>query len=236
MKKHQFPLEKSFGNYKNKTNRIYCEPIFYNFFHGEKEVKNFSLTKKKPLKWESGMYLLNSEKNKKETNSWWKIAEKAFTSNKNDFYESFKRKPKHVFESVFIEANRFKDCSTVKEGILIKIKRFTDDEGIVIGFVELFTNLNEPTLDAFGKQKRSSKKENLLKANKLGALIVKSRKNDSIVFNIGSGFSESQRVFYWETRDNLIGKFVKYKYFEIGETGVPRFPTFVEFREVDDIS
>ena len=55
-------------------------------------------------------------------------------------------------------------------------------------------------------------------------------KGDIYTNNIGSGFSDEEREYYWEHKDELIGKVVTIKYFEItkneqGGFGF-RFPTW----------
>jgi DNA ligase 1 len=122
--------------------------------------------------------------------------------------------------------------STLKEGSLVKMKKFDDDEAIVIGFSELQKNTNEKTKDEFGYAKRSSHKEGKIGKDTLGSLEVNL---NGIHFSIGSGFTMEQRKEYWNDRDNLIGKIVKFKYFSLGMKEAPRFPTFLGFRHNDDM-
>nr|DAV24820.1 MAG TPA: adenylation DNA ligase-like protein [Caudoviricetes sp.] len=122
--------------------------------------------------------------------------------------------------------------STTKEGGLLKIKRFEDDEAVVIGCEELMTNLNEQELDNLGHKVRSSKKEGLVPAGKLGALIVKHKTFGE--FKIGSGFTEDTRIKLWRERDELKGRLVKFKYQPSGVKDKPRFPVFLGFRNKID--
>ena len=122
--------------------------------------------------------------------------------------------------------------STTKEGGLLKIKRFEDDEAVVIGVEELMTNLNEQELDNLGHKVRSSKKEGLVPAGKLGALIVKHKTFGE--FKIGSGFTEDARVKLWRERDELKGRLAKFKYQPSGVKDKPRFPVFLGFRNKID--
>ena len=62
--------------------------------------------------------------------------------------------------------------STFKEGYLLKLKKFLDDEAVVIGFEERLHNTNEKESDERVYAKRSSKKEGMVRANTLGSLIV----------------------------------------------------------------
>jgi len=122
--------------------------------------------------------------------------------------------------------------STLKEGSLVKMKKFDDDEAIVIGFNELTKNTNEKTKDEFGYTKRSSHKSGKVDQDTLGSLGVNW---NGIHFSIGSGFTAEQRKEFWNNRDTLMGKIVKFKYFATGMKEAPRFPIFLGFRHPDDM-
>lgn len=124
--------------------------------------------------------------------------------------------------------------SGVKEGILLKVKRFVDNEAIVLDFEELMHNDNEKTRDAFGLAERSSAKANLVPAGMLGSLLVRDVKT-GIEFGIGSGFDQQTRIDIWQNRNKYVGKLVKYKSFAQGVKDAPRFPTFLGFRHEDDL-
>lgn len=113
--------------------------------------------------------------------------------------------------------------STMKEGYLLKVKTFLDDEAVVIGFEEKMTNTNTKETDERGYSKRSSKKEGLFPANTLGSLQVDW---NGVVFNIGSGFNDEQRKEIWDNQEKYLGKLVTFKYQELSSYGVPRFPVF----------
>lgn len=118
--------------------------------------------------------------------------------------------------------------STFKEGYLLKLKRFLDDEAVIIGFEEKMTNTNTKEVDERGYTKRSSKKEGLVPANTLGSLQVDW---NGVIFNIGSGFNDEQRKEIWDNKDKYLGKLVTFRYQELSSYGVPRFPTFKWVRE-----
>jgi len=125
--------------------------------------------------------------------------------------------------------------SSVKDGIIGKLKRFTDSEAIITGFEELLHNNNEATKDEFGRTERSSHKENLVGAGTLGALLVVD-KETGVAFKIGTGFDAATRKLLWEQGGELIGKLAKYKSFKIGEKDAPRFPVFLGLRDEEDMS
>lgn len=117
---------------------------------------------------------------------------------------------------------------TLKSQALMKLKKFYDDEAVVIGFEEKLTNTNVKEKDERGYSKRSSKQEGMVPANTLGALVVKWR---DVEFKIGSGYTDVQRQDIWDNRNNLLGKLVTYKFQELSKYGIPRFPVWKCFRE-----
>ena len=127
--------------------------------------------------------------------------------------------------------------STVKEGALLKLKRFKDAEALIIGFEEQMHNTNEAQIDALGHAERSAKKEGLVGANTLGALIVQGVGDvyNKVQFNIGTGFDAKMRQDIWLNRSRYLGSFVKYKYFETGSINAPRFPVFLGVRWKGDL-
>lgn len=122
--------------------------------------------------------------------------------------------------------------STTKEGILLKLKRFTDSEFEVIGYEERQHNGNEATTNELGRTKRSSHKANKSGLGDLGALVLQGA---GFTFNCGTGFDDATRKALWAIRDNgLVGRIAKIKHFEIGAKTAPRHPVFLGFRnEID---
>ena len=134
--------------------------------------------------------------------------------------------------------------STLKEGILLKLKRFNQDEAVVVGFEERMHNANEAKKDALGRTERSTHKENLIGRGDLGAVRVLFQKpgmdpdmtGSAVEFTIGSGFTDAERAEIWNNKDKYLGKIVTFKHFTIGNYDAPRFPTFVGFRDPNDMS
>src|SRR5579859_6030776 len=107
--------------------------------------------------------------------------------------------------------------STLREGGLIKVKRFKDGEAVVIGFQELMHNANAQQRDKLGRSKRSTHKTGMMPMGVLGNLLVRDCKT-KVTFNIGSGFTAEERKQLWETaRNRLMNRVVKYKYFPTGD-------------------
>lgn len=122
--------------------------------------------------------------------------------------------------------------STVKEGYLLKLKRFVDAEATVIGFEERMHNGNEATTNELGRTKRSSHQAGKSGRGDLGALVC--RTADGVEFNIGTGFTDSDRAAVWNGRDQFLGKLAKYKFFPVGQKEAPRHPVFLGWRDRSD--
>jgi DNA ligase-1 len=101
--------------------------------------------------------------------------------------------------------------STVKEGLLLKVKRFVDNEATIIGYVE-----GEGKLEGM-----------------LGKFVCQTE--EGVVFGVGSGYSEALRQELWSVRDEMIGQLLKFKHFEVGAKDAPRFPTFIGIRDRSDL-
>jgi DNA ligase-1 len=127
--------------------------------------------------------------------------------------------------------------SSVKEGYLLKLKRFKDAEAEIVGFEEEQENTNEAKTNALGRTERSSKKEGMIGKGTLGKFEVLgvSGPHRGINFSIGGGFTAVMREEYWKNRKKLIGKIVKFKYFPSGSKDRPRFPVFLGFRDKADM-
>jgi DNA ligase-1 len=142
--------------------------------------------------------------------------------------------------------------STTNEGYLLKLKRFEDSEGLVLGMEERMHNANEATVNALGHTQRTSHQENLVPTNTMGALIVRDLKT-GVEFNIGTGFDDSTRDWWWNLIQSTVGVetllnnggreyrwiepdiIVKYKHFAVGAKDKPRFPAYLGIRDKDDL-
>jgi ATP-dependent DNA ligase len=101
--------------------------------------------------------------------------------------------------------------------LLIKVKLFKDDEALITGVAEL---------------QREGKG-----AGTLGALVCKHKNGKQ--FEIGSGFTAKQRDELWNLAllqpEMVVGQHVNFKYFELTDDGVPRFPIYRSIRHADDV-
>ena len=128
--------------------------------------------------------------------------------------------------------------STTREGGLLKIKQFADEEMRVTGFVEMMHNDNEAEEDAFGRTKRSTSKEGLRPAGVMGVMVGETE--DGAVVELGTGFTAEEREVMWNLRESLVGKLVKFKHLpdpggrKPGQR--PRHPVYLGFRDARDLS
>ena len=165
------------------------------------------------------------------------IVDYEIVNNLEEFYAAEERYLNLGYEGIMIRSipGVYK-CgrSTLREGLLLKYKRFVDSEAEVIGFEELYKNENEAGEDNFGNIKRSQSKEGLVPAGTLGSFLVRDL-TSGVEFTVGSGFDPGQRQLYWDNQQKYLGKIVKYHYFPKGIKDKPRFPIFDGFRDKDDM-
>lgn len=125
--------------------------------------------------------------------------------------------------------------STLKQGWMLKIKRFSDSEAKILGFYERMHNMNEAEEDALGHTKRTSHAAGKVAADTLGGFIVKDIKT-GVEFRLGSGeLDASEQKKIWDNQEKYIGKIAKYKHQEYGAKDKPRIATFIGFRETWDM-
>jgi DNA ligase-1 len=122
---------------------------------------------------------------------------------------------------------------TWREGIIYKLKRFRDDEGIIIGLEEGMLNQNEQKKDALGYAERSTSKEGMVRAGTLGRFIVLFQGQDIQV--APGAFDHSMRKRIWEEPDKYIGKILKFRHFTHGIKDKPRFPRAIGLRSTIDM-
>lgn len=138
--------------------------------------------------------------------------------------------------------------STQKQGILLKIKDWMDEEAEVLGVLEQMENTNEALRDAVGSIKRSSAKEGKVGKRTLGKLQCRML-SDGTLFQVGTGWTDELRQQMWdsvsfnldkgEMEHDVIGAIIKIKHqpnpgATEREHGVPpRFPQALGFRNME---
>ena len=123
--------------------------------------------------------------------------------------------------------------STPKEQFSMKFKFFEQDEFEVVGFTERMHNSNEQKRDELGYAERSSAKEGMIPMNTLGSLVLKYGDD---TFNVGTGFSDALRDEIWFNQEKYLGKLASIRYMSVGAKDKPRVPSFIWFRDADDMS
>lgn len=125
--------------------------------------------------------------------------------------------------------------STALECGLLRIKRFVEEEAVVLSLQEGETNANEAKVNELGHTERSTHAENMIPNGKVGAMVCKDVKTGQTI-TVGAGcMTHPERLHYWAHPDDLVGKTIKYKCFSHGRKDLPRFPTFQSIRAESDI-
>lgn len=117
--------------------------------------------------------------------------------------------------------------------IATRIKRFIEEEAVVIDLIEANENQNEKQTNELGHSFRSSHQENMVGKNSLGTLICKDIKTGQEI-KVGPGnLTHIERDYLWVNPDKIIGQVIKYKSFPKGVKDKPRFPTYVNLTNGD---
>lgn len=137
--------------------------------------------------------------------------------------------------------------STVREGGLLRVKRFMEEDALVVGIEEGRSNGNEARVNELGRTERSTHQENMMPNGLVGSLLCVVSKNVSCpitkklllikgqAVTVSPGnMDHAQRREYFEDQSKLLGKTIKFKFFPKGLKDKPRFPTFVSIRAESD--
>lgn len=118
--------------------------------------------------------------------------------------------------------------ATLREGYLLKIKPFEDDEALITGWTPFYRNLNPEETNALGLQERKHRMENkVVDPDRFGALVGISKKWGEV--SIGTGFTDLQRC----NPAQFLNKMVTYKYQPNHSMDKPHAATFKSVRHVD---
>lgn len=137
--------------------------------------------------------------------------------------------------------------STVREGGLLRIKRFIEDDAVVLALVEGETNNNVSQVNELGQTFRSTHKANKVKNNMIGSLSCRLTRDVicprtlSVIFKKGmeitvapGAMTHKDRMRYWASPELIVGKTIKFNFFPKGIKDKPRFPNFQSFRIESD--
>lgn len=163
-----------------------------------------------------------------------KVAEYSIANSKDDVLSNMTNILESGYEGIILRSPDAKykyGRATFNDNIIYRYKLFEDSEATVIDFLPLMKNSNPPIDSPLGTTTRSTKKSGLEPQNTLGSITCKT---NNTTFNIGTGFTNEERDYYWNNKEKYIGKLVKYKFFNMGEYNEPRFPVFLGFRDKID--
>ena len=164
-----------------------------------------------------------------------KVLQQTLIASKDDLEAFRSNAVEQGYEGAMIKAPEGKykyGRSSVKEGLLLKLKLFKDEEFKIVGFECKYHNANEAKTNELGRTARSTSKEGMIPVDTLGVLYLSTK--DGVEFGCGSGFDDATRKELWEQRDGLVGKYATVKYFDQGGYDVPRHPVFKGIRDVMD--
>ena len=123
--------------------------------------------------------------------------------------------------------------STAKQAWMGKMKRFKDDEAVIIGFVEGQKNNNVKVVSETGRSKRSSAKAGKEAKGTLGSLVCLWKNGQT--FNIGTGFTDDEKAYIWTNQAEYLNQLAKFKFFELGSGDVPVLPVWLGLRDRRDL-
>jgi DNA ligase-1 len=120
--------------------------------------------------------------------------------------------------------------STLREGYLMKLKRFTDGEAVVTGLEQGHVNENLLQRDELGRAKRTRHQENLAPSGMVGTILARDEQWGDLRISPGT-MSHQERVHFFNHPDQLVGKTIHWRSFGYGVKDKPRFPRYYGVRE-----
>lgn len=135
---------------------------------------------------------------------------------------------------------------TEREGAYMRIKRFIEEDAVVVGIEEGRTNNNVATTNELGLTERSTHQENMAPNGMVGSLTCQVKQDvvyrGEKLFEAGQFITvaagrmpHDQRKYYFENQSELLGETIKFKTFPVGVKDKPRFPTYQSHRASSDI-
>ncbi len=127
--------------------------------------------------------------------------------------------------------------STLKEQGMMKLKRWVDEEFVIVGYYEMMHNANEAKTNELGRTHRSKDQENMVPMGTLGGVTCL-MKDGITTFDVGGGpgLTRKLRDKLWAERSTLVGQKATVKHFPIGATLRPRMPGLKGIRAPEDMS
>lgn len=126
--------------------------------------------------------------------------------------------------------------STMREGILVALKRFVDDEALILEYREELENTNEATENALGHTERSSHQENLVPKGRMGTMLAQSLEFEKTFWlGGGRGITHALRQDIWDNPERYQWRLATYVYQHVGVKERPRLPRFKAWRSWRDL-
>ena len=123
--------------------------------------------------------------------------------------------------------------ATYREGIIYKLKRFEQEEMLIVGVKERMHNTNVQETDERGYAKRSSAQDGLVPTGVVGKFLVTWR---DMVLEVGTGnFCMEELEDLFKHPEKCIGKLLTVRYFSHGVKDKPRQPIAIGFRDKIDL-
>jgi DNA ligase 1 len=127
----------------------------------------------------------------------------------------------------------------------MRVKRFIEEEAVVLSLTEGSKNNNEQTTNELGRSTRSSHAENKEANGMVGSMECRLLKDisyrgkkllskDQIITVSAGCMSHDERLDYFKNQHKIIGQVIKFKFFPIGIKDKPRMPGFVSLRPLVD--
>lgn len=122
--------------------------------------------------------------------------------------------------------------SAFREHILLKLKRFEDSEGEIVGFYEKMTNGNAAERNELGYTKRSSSQDGKIPADTLGGFLVKF---EGEIIKVSTGvLKHDQCKAIWDAKDSAeswLRSTITFRHLPYGRKDAPRHARFVSRRD-----
>ena len=164
------------------------------------------------------------------------LVEQHYITNKKTLLEYEEEMLEAGFEGIMMKASNghYKQGrGTYKQGLIYKLKRFRDDEGLILDFVQGKSNQNTKERDELGYAKRSTAKAGMVLTETLGKFIVLF---DNMEIEVAPGaFTHAERTYIWKHKEAFRNRYLKFRHFAHGVKDMPRFPRAIGLRDIIDM-
>jgi DNA ligase-1 len=122
---------------------------------------------------------------------------------------------------------------TFLEGIIYKLKRFEDTEGLILDFEPALANSNTKEIDVQGYAKRSKAMAGRAPIDMLGKFIVDYQGVPTKV--MPGNFNHKEREEIWKNPEKYRNRYLKFRHFPYGKKDAPRVARAIGFRDKIDM-